>query len=192
MSSLEEVARAVEVFRTAGNPQVVLLHCVSNYPADPADSNLRAMETMETAFDLPVGYSDHTSGIEVALAAVALGACVLEKHLTLDRSLPGPDHRASLEPDDFAALVKGVRIVERALGHGRKEPCLSEANTREVARKSLVASQDIAAGTALTGAMISIKRPGTGLAPALRDEFLGRVARCNIPAGALFTLEMFV
>lgn len=192
MSSLEEVERAVEIFRAEGNPLVVLLHCVSNYPADPADSNLRAMQTMETAFNLPVGYSDHTSGIEVSLAAVALGACVIEKHLTLDRSLPGPDHRASLEPNDFAALVNGVRIVESALGHGRKEPCPSEGNTRDVARKSLVAAQDIGAGTALTAAMIAIKRPGTGLAPALRDELVGRVSRCNIPTGALFTLEMFL
>jgi N,N'-diacetyllegionaminate synthase len=192
MSSLEEVRQAAEVFQAANNRQLVLLHCVSNYPADPADSNLRAMQTMETAFGLPVGYSDHTEGIEVALAAVALGACVIEKHLTLDRSLPGPDHRASLEPDDFAALVKGVRIVERARGEGRKEPCPSEANTRDVARKSLVASQDVAAGAALTAAMISIKRPGTGLAPALRDKLVGRVARDKIPAGTLFTLEMLL
>ena len=190
MSRLSEVDVAVRTIQEAGNPSVVLLHCVSNYPADPADANLRAMRTMGMAFGVPVGYSDHTPGIEVTLAAVALGACVIEKHFTLSHNLTGPDHKASLEPDELGALVRGVRIVEAALGHGRKEPAISEANTAAVARKSLVAARDIPAGTVLTQELIAIKRPGTGLAPAARPYLLGRTARVFIPCGTLLTLEM--
>lgn len=190
MSYLGEVELAVRTVEEAGNRQFVLLHCVSNYPADPADTNLRAMNTMATAFGLPVGYSDHTLGLEISLAAVALGACVIEKHITLDRSMPGPDHNASLEPDELAALVKGIRIVEAALGDGRKEPAASEANTAAVARKSLVAAKDVPAGTTLTEELIAIKRPGTGLPPAMRGQLVGRTMRVSIPAGTLLTLEM--
>lgn len=190
MSYLSEVDEAVRVIRNAGCDQLVLLHCVSNYPADPADANLRAMRTLETAFGVPVGYSDHTLGIEVAIAAVALGACVIEKHFTLDRNLPGPDHRASLEPDELAALVRGVRTAEAALGHGRKEPAASEVNTAAAARRSLVAARDIPAGTTLTEELIAIKRPGIGLPPAMRSHLVGRHVRMLVPAGALLTLEM--
>jgi N-acetylneuraminate synthase/N,N'-diacetyllegionaminate synthase len=190
MSTLEEVRTAVTTLRTHGNTALALLHCVSNYPAAPEDANLRAMQTMRDAFDVPVGFSDHSLGIEIALAAAALGACVLEKHLTLDRTLPGPDHTASLEPADFAAMVSGVRNIERALGHGRKEPAASEANTSAVARRSLIAARAIASGEVLGPDSIVIKRPGTGLAPALRAEVLGRKARVNIPAGTLLTWEM--
>jgi N,N'-diacetyllegionaminate synthase len=190
MASMSEVETAVRAVESTGNEEMILLHCVSNYPANPTDVNLRAMETMKQGLGKPVGYSDHTAGIEVALAAVALGACVIEKHLTLDRNLPGPDHRASLEPTEFARMVEGIRIVETALGSGRKEPAASEANTAAVARKSLVAAQNIAAGTELTEEMIAIMRPGTGLPPAMRPQLLGRVARTNIPAGTLLALEM--
>jgi len=190
MSHLEEVKAAVEATEKAGNRQVVLLHCLSNYPADPAEANLRAMRTMLAALDQPVGYSDHTPGIEVALAAVALGACVIEKHFTLDRNLPGPDHRASLEPVELAAMVRGIRIVEASLGHGRKEPAPSEADTAAVARKSLVAAQDIPAGTTLTEEMMVAKRPGTGLPPSMRDSFVGRQARRDIRSGTLLSGEM--
>ena len=190
MSYLGEVETAVRTIEEVGNHDFVLLHCVSNYPADPSDVNLRAMQTLATAFDVPVGYSDHTLGIEVAIAAVALGACVIEKHFTLDRGLPGPDHRASLEPAELVALVRGIRTVEAALGHGRKEPAASEANTAAVARRSLVAAQEIPAGAVLTEELIAIKRPGTGLPPAMRPYLIGRTARTTIPAGALLTLEM--
>ncbi len=190
MSYLGEVEVAVQTVEEAGNYALVLLHCVSNYPANPADVNLRAMQTMAMAFGVPVGYSDHTPGIEVALAAVALGACVIEKHFTLDRSLPGPDHRASLEPDELMALVRGIRTVEAAMGHGHKEPAASEANTAAVARKSLVAARDIPAGMKLIEELIAIKRPGTGLPPAMRPYLIGRTARTTIPAGTLLTLEM--
>jgi sialic acid synthase SpsE len=168
-----------------------LLQCVSNYPANPADINLRAMQTMANAFHVPVGYSDHTLGIEISLAAVALGACMIEKHITLDRSLPGPDHQASAEPAELAALISGIRRVEASLGDGRKQPSASEANTAAVARKSLIAACDIPAGASLTEIMVAIKRPGTGLPPAMREHLIGRVARAPIPAGTLLSLDMF-
>ncbi len=190
MAYLGEVEAALRVIREAGNPDLVLLHCVSNYPADPADVNLSAMGTMAAAFGVPVGYSDHTLGIEVPIAAVALGACMIEKHLTLDRSLPGPDHRASLEPEELTAMVRGIRVVESAIGHGRKEPAASEASTAAVGRKSLVASRNIPAGTELTLDLIAIKRPGTGLPPAMREHLIGRRAQVDIPADSLITLEM--
>jgi N-acetylneuraminate synthase len=190
MSHLAEVAETVRVIRDAGNGQIVLLHCVSDYPADPKEANLRAMLTMAEAFGVPVGYSDHTPGIEVALAAVALGACVIEKHFTLSRSLPGPDHQASLEPQELAALVQGIRRVEAALGHGRKEPTPSEADTAAVARRSLVAARDISIGKTLTPELIAIKRPGTGLPPALINQVIGRIAARDIPAGTVLRLEM--
>jgi N-acetylneuraminate synthase len=192
MSYLSEVDEAVRVIRNAGCRQLLLLHCVSNYPAAPDDANLRAMETMMRAFQVPVGYSDHTPGIEVSLAATALGACVIEKHFTLDKNLPGPDHRASLEPSELAALIKGVRTVEAALGHGEKRPAASEVNTAAVARRSLVAAQDINAGTVVTREMIAIKRPGTGLPPAMHSYLVGRTTRTNIPADTLISLEMLV
>lgn len=191
MSYLGEVEQALRVIYASGNRKVILLHCVSNYPAEPADTNLRAMQTMATAFGIPVGYSDHTLGIEVALAAVALGACVIEKHFTLDRTLPGPDHGASLEPNELSALVKGIRTVEAALGNGRKEPAASEANTAMVARRSLVAAYDIPSGTIFTEQHISIKRPGTGLPPSMREYLVGRRTRTMIPADTLLTLELF-
>ena len=190
MSYLGEVEAAVRTIEEAGNHDFVLLHCVSNYPADPVDVNLRAMRTLATAFGVPVGYSDHTLGIGVAIAAVALDACVIEKHFTLDRGLPGPDHRASLELGELTVLVQGIRTVEAALGHGRKEPAASEANTTAVARKSLVAARDIPAGAVLTKEMIAIKRPGTGLLPAMRSYLVGRTVRQTISAGTLLSLEM--
>ena len=190
MASIGEVEAAVQTIRATGNPSLVLLHCVSNYPTDPVDVNLRAMQTMAAAFGVPVGFSDHTLGIEVALAAVALGACVIEKHFTLDRHLPGPDHQASLEPQELASLVQGIRKVEAALGHGRKEPAASEARIAAVARKSLVAIQDIKAGTILTEELIASRRPGTGIAPGMRSHLIGRTARCFIPAGTAIAWEM--
>jgi N-acetylneuraminate synthase len=190
MSYLGEVEVAVRTIEKTGNHDFVLLHCVSNYPADPADANLRAMHTLATAFGVPVGYSDHTPGIEVAIAAVALGACVIEKHFTLDRTLPGPDHRASLEPDELAALVRGIRIVEAALGHGRKEPAASEADTATAARRSLVAAHDIPSGTTLTDDLIAIKRPGTGLPPSMQSHLVGRTVQTDVPAGTLLAWEM--
>ncbi len=192
MAYLDEVRTAVSTIEKTGNRDLVLLHCVSNYPANPADANLRAMITMAEAFDVPVGYSDHTLGIEVSLAAVALGACAIEKHFTLDRSLPGPDHRASVEPDELTALVRGIRKVEAALGHGRKEPSASEIKMTAVARRSLVAAREIPVGSTITEGLIAIRRPGTGLPPAMLGQVLGRKAKQDIPAGTLLSLEMLV
>lgn len=190
MANLGEVEAAVDSIEAAGGRQYVLLHCVSNYPAAAADVNLRAMAAMSAAFQAPVGYSDHTEGLEVSLAAVALGACVIEKHFTLDRRLPGPDHAASLEPGELAALVRGIRLVESALGQGRKRPAASEASTAAVARKSLVAAEAIPAGAVITERHLAIRRPGGGLPPALRDQLLSRTARCDIPAGTVIKWDM--
>ena len=146
MSTLGEVETAVDTIRENGNPAIVLLHCVSQYPAPYEASNLYAMSTLAQAFSVPTGFSDHTMGIEIALAAVALGARVIEKHLTLDRDLPGPDHRASAAPEEFKAMVAGIRKVEAALGDGIKRPAACESDVRTVARKSLVAAVNIPAG----------------------------------------------
>lgn len=188
MSYLSEVDEAVRVIRDAGNDQndqLVLLHCVSNYPADPADANLRAMRTMATAFQVPVGYSDHTPGIEVALAAVALGACVIEKHFTLERNLPGPDHRASLEPHELQALVVGIRTIELALGNGAKQPARSEAGNRVIVRRSLAAAFDIPEGTVLSSDMLKALRPATGISPALVEHVVGGRIRRSLTSGQL-------
>jgi len=191
MSELSELIEAVSVLNTAGCENPVLLHCVSNYPAVPSEVNLRAMQTMRSAFDVPVGFSDHTKGIDVAIAAVALGACVIEKHFTLDRTLFGPDHRASLEPAELRGLVRSIRRVESALGSGRKVPAPSEIETAKVARRSLVAARDIPAGATLERAMVVMRRPGTGLSPAMIDTVLGRRAVRDIAAGTLLDARMF-
>ena len=191
MSELSELIEAVSVLNTAGCENTVLLHCVSNYPADPAEVNLRAMQTMRSAFDLPVGFSDHTEGIDVALAAVALGACVIEKHFTMDRTLPGPDHRASLEPAELRDLVRSIRRVETALGNGRKVPTVSELETAKVARRSLVAARDIPAGATLERDMVVMRRPGTGMSPAMLNTLLHRQVKRDIAAGTLLDVDMF-
>ena len=191
MSELAEVIEAVSVLHAAGCESLILLHCVTDYPANPNEVNLRAMQTLRAAFNLPVGFSDHTEGIDVALAAVALGACVIEKHFTLDRSLPGPDHRASLEPVELRQLVKSIRRIEAALGNGRKVPSQSEIETAKVARRSLVAGRDIAAGATLEREMIVLRRPGTGLPPATLATLVGRRTVRNIDAGTLLHEDMF-
>jgi N-acetylneuraminate synthase len=151
--------------RLALERHVTLLHCVTQYPAPPEAVNLRAMDTMATAFGLPVGYSDHTLGIEVSIAAVARGAVVIEKHFTLDRSLPGPDHAASLEPAELKQLVASIRSVERALGSPIKRPAAAEMANRPVARRSVVAARAIHRGEVFTAAMLAAKRPGHGISP---------------------------
>jgi N-acetylneuraminate synthase len=189
MSTLAEVETALGALAGC---EVTLLHCVSNYPAQPADVNLRAMLTMRSAFGVAVGYSDHTLGSEVAIAAAALGAEVIEKHLTLDRTLPGPDHAASLEPQEFRAMVAAIRNVQAALGDGQKIPAASEAAMAVVARKSVIVVADLAAGAVLGAAALAIRRPGTGLAPALLPQAIGRRTRHAITAGTPLTWEMLV
>jgi N-acetylneuraminate synthase len=155
---------------------VTLLHCTSDYPAIADEINLKAMDTLAQAFDLPVGFSDHSEGIAIAIAAVGRGAVMIEKHLTLDRSMPGPDHVASIEPGDFKAMVSGIRLVERALGDGRKVPMPSELKTMPIARKSLVARGPIKRGERFNADTLTVKRPGTGVSPVLYWEYIGRTA----------------
>lgn len=185
MSYLGEVERAIRVIRKTGCGEIVLLHCVSNYPADPFDANLRSMQTMASAFQVLVGYSDHTEGIEVALAAVALGACVVEKHITLDRNLPGPDHRSSMEPYTFKDLVSKIRVVEAALGSGYKVPAPSEAENRQVVRRSLALRQTIKAGETLRRDVLTALRPATGIPPDCIDVVVGRRLVHSLPIGSI-------
>jgi len=180
MSTLGEVEEAVQVLQAAGAIQLTLLHCVTEYPAPYAEVNLRAMQTLKSAFGLPVGYSDHTSGIEIAIAAVALGAEVIEKHFTLDRSLPGPDHSASLEPVELRQMVTAIRHVEAALGTGIKAPAPCELPNISVARKSVVAARTLPAGHQLATGDLEIKRPGNGLAPKLLPALIGRTLRASV------------
>jgi len=156
--------------------KVTLLHCTTEYPAPFEEVNLRAMETMRAAFGLPVGLSDHTPGIAVPIAAVALGAVVIEKHFTLDKNLPGPDHKASLEPEELKAMVAAIRNIEKALGNGQKAPTPSELKNRDIARKSLVAAKPIKKGNFFSQENIAIKRPGTGHPPMLYWTLLSRTA----------------
>lgn len=192
MADAAEVATAVDTIAAAGLRDLILLHCLSNYPADPAEANLRAMAAMREAHGVPVGFSDHTDGVAVALAAVALGACVIEKHFTLDRALPGPDHRASIEPDELTALVQGIRTVERALGDGRKLAQPSELENRAVIRKSLVAARDLTAGEAIKAGDLAAVRPGTGLSPAMASQIVGRRLRIAVPIGTPIAWDMLV
>src|SRR5580704_11698613 len=180
MSTLGEVQEAVQVLRGAGASELTLLHCVTEYPAPYAEVNLRAMQTLKRAFDLPVGYSDHTPGIDIAIAAAALGAEVIEKHFTLDRSLPGPDHAASLEPDELQKMVTAIRHVELALGTGIKTPAPCELPNMSVARKSVVAARTLPKGHQLATGDLEIKRPGTGLAPKLLPTLIGRTLRASV------------
>jgi N-acetylneuraminate synthase len=190
MSKLGEVEAALDTINRTGNHDLVLLHCVSDYPAQPRDVNLWAMKTMARAFRVPVGFSDHTMGIEVSLAAVAIGAIVIEKHFTLDRALPGPDHQASSVPEELKNLVRGIRVVESALGTGRKQPVASEKEIAQVVRRSLVAATDIPAGTVLADHMIAIRRPGTGLSPEKKKEIIGKRLKVALSAGTLLRWEI--
>lgn len=180
MCLLEEVAAAIEILEQAGMLQedITLLHCTTEYPAPLAAVNLRAMQTLRKAFPhvAGIGYSDHTRGITVPIAAVALGACLIEKHFTLDRTLEGPDHQASLEPDELKSMVAGIRETELVLGTGGKYPQNAELANRDIARKSIVASRDILRGEEFSADNITTKRPGTGISPMLWDQVIGTKA----------------
>jgi len=189
MGTLAEVGEAVEAIRKAGVHDIAIFHCVSNYPAPPEEVNLRAMETMRAAFSVPVGYSDHTLGIEASVAAVAAGANLIEKHFTLDCSLPGPDHKASLEPAALKQMVDGIRLVEKMLGTGKKQPSEAEIEVAKVVRRSVVARQDLPAGTVLEPGMLDLRRPGTGIPPAQIDTLYGLQVRVNVPAGTMIRKE---
>jgi N,N'-diacetyllegionaminate synthase len=192
MATLAEITEAVQVvgarraelglIRPLGEVLTVL-HCTSNYPAAPGDVNLRAMQTIAAATGLPVGYSDHTLGVAVSTAAVALGASVIEKHFTLDKNLPGPDHQASLTPQELATLVEQIRTVEASLGHAEKKPTASELPVRELVRRSVTTRVDLPAGSVIGDAQVCLLRPGTGIPPRDLGAITGRRVRFAIPAG---------
>lgn len=177
MSTLDEVRAAVSVLEGNGSDDITLLHCTTQYPAPFEDVNLNAMLTLRSEFGRAVGYSDHTRGIEVPVAAVAMGASVIEKHFTLDRSMEGPDHKASLEPEELKAMVQAVRNVEQALGNGRKEPSPSERGNISIVRKSIVAKCSIKKGDAFTEENLTVKRPGNGISPMRWHEMIGKQAK---------------
>ena len=183
MSVLGEIEKALEVLEHVGTPRerITLLHCTTEYPAPVGEINLRAMETLLQAFPgiAGVGYSDHTQGIHIPVAAAAMGACVIEKHFSLDRNMEGPDHKASLEPDELASMVRAIRDVERARGDGIKRPTDSELSNIRVARKSLVAARPIQKGEVFSEENLTVKRPGTGVSPLLWDDYIGRTALRN-------------
>lgn len=190
MATMGEIETAIDVFEQAGTPRanMTVLHCTTEYPTPMIEVNLRAMQSIHAAFGVAVGYSDHTSGIEVAIAAVALGASVIEKHFTLDRNLPGPDHKASLDPEELKAMVAAIRNMELALGDGIKRLTPSEVRNKTVARKSLVASQPIKSGELFNAQNITTKRPGTGISPMRWDEIIGCVAPRDFSADELIEL----
>ena len=176
MCTLSEIETAIGVLHSNGQNKITVLHCNTEYPTPMVDVNLRAMQTIGTAFDVEVGYSDHTLGIEVPIAAVALGARVIEKHFTLDRSMEGPDHKASLEPDELKQMVSSIRNIEKALGSTIKQPTKSELKNKDIARKSIVADSNIKKGDILTVDNITVKRPGTGISPMLWYDVIGTAA----------------
>ena len=181
MSTLGEIEEAIDVIENAGTPRskIIALHCTSEYPAPINEVNLKAMLTISNSLKINVGYSDHTEGISIAIAAVAMGAKIIEKHLTLDRSMEGPDHIASIEPKDFKEMSSQIRKIESALGDGLKQPTQSELKNILVVRKSLVAAVDIKKGDLLTDKNIAIKRPGTGISPMNIGEYINKKAAKN-------------
>ena len=181
MSTLGEIEEAIDVIENAGTPRskITALHCTSEYPAPINEVNLKAMLTISNSLKINVGYSDHTEGISIAIAAVAMGAKIIEKHLTLDRSMEGPDHIASIEPKDFKEMSSQIRKIESALGDGQKQPTQSELKNILVVRKSLVAAIDIKKGDLLTYKNIAIKRPGTGISPMNIGEYLNKKSAKN-------------
>ena len=181
MAIMEEIGSALQILENSGTPKnsITVLHCTTEYPTPMPEVNLKAMLAIRDNFGVKVGYSDHTLGIEVAIAAVAIGATVIEKHFTLDRNLPGPDHKASLEPSELKSMVVAIRNIEVALGDGIKRPTPSETKNIAVVRKSIIASKSIQLGEVFTTKNLTTKRPGTGISPMRFDEVLGKKARRN-------------
>jgi N-acetylneuraminate synthase/N,N'-diacetyllegionaminate synthase len=191
MADMVDVADALETIAGAGDPPVALFHCVSAYPARPDDANLRAIATLRGAFGVPAGWSDHTLGLEMPIAAVALGADLVEKHVTLDRGMAGPDHAASLEPAELARMVEAIRMVEAARGSGEKVPVAAEREVAAVARRSLHWSEDLAAGAIVTTADLVALRPGSGIAPRELPALVDRRLAHAVVAGSLVARDDF-
>lgn len=176
MSTMQEVGEAVKILKNRGTGEIILLHCTTEYPTPYQDVNLNAMITLKKEFDCEVGYSDHTQGIEIPIAATAMGAVVIEKHFTLDRNMEGPDHKASLEPNELAAMINAIRNIELAMGSGEKKPAESELGNLMVARKSIIAASDIKKGEILNEKNLTTKRPGNGISPMQWYDVLGTTA----------------
>jgi len=185
MATLGEVKEAINAIKKSGNNKIILLHCTSNYPCPPEETNLRAILTLKKDFRLLVGYSDHTLGVIVPMLAVAIGAVIIEKHFTLNRNLFGPDHKASLEPNELKEMVNLIRKTEKILGSNIKKPTLSEKKVRKIVRKSIVAKVDILKGTKIREDMLIIKRPGTGIKPKYFEKIIGRKSKKNISKDSL-------
>lgn len=190
MATLEEVKNAVNAIYSEGNKQVIVLHCTTNYPCSYGEVNLRAIKTLQHSLQCLVGYSDHSMGTLVAIAAVGMGAHVLEKHFTLDRTMTGPDHQASLEPDELTSLIKEIRKVETILGSPKKQPTQTEKQIIPVVRKSLIANTFIHQGKKITSDMIVIKRPGTGISPSELNTVIGKKAMIDIQQDDIITKNM--
>lgn len=190
MCDMSELRDAVEAITAAGFPKnrLTILHCNTEYPTPFEDVNLKAMLSIADEFKVPVGYSDHTTGIEVPVAAVALGATIIEKHFTLDRNMEGPDHKASLEPEELMAMVSSIRNIEKALGSGVKKASPSELKNKSIARKSIVAAKNIKAGETFTEQNLTVKRPGTGISPMQWDKVIGQKARRSFDSDELIEL----
>jgi N,N'-diacetyllegionaminate synthase len=188
MATLKEVETAIKIIKSIGNNQIIVLHCTTNYPCPFEEVNLQAMKTMMKKLNVLVGYSDHTNGIQVPIMAATLGACLIEKHFTLDRNMPGPDHKASLEPNELKEMVEAVRKVDLVLGSEIKRPNKSEKLMMKDVRKSIVATTDIKKGDVLTEKNLAIKRPGTGLSPSLWCEILGKAAKRDFKNGELIKI----
>jgi len=188
MATLSEIEAALDILRGNGTSDIIVLHCNTEYPTPIEDVNLMAMNTIKNAFKVEIGYSDHTLGIEVPIAAVALGASVIEKHFTLDNTMEGPDHRASLEPDELKKMVDAIRNIEKALGNGVKKPSNSDKKNKDMARKSIVAQLVIKKGEMFTEDNLDIKRPGNGISPIRWDEVIGKVAKIDFKEDELIEL----
>ena len=189
--TMKELTKVVEIFKRNDNDKFIILHCNSIYPTPYDKVHLNIMNRYRDEFDCIVGFSDHTLGIELPIAAVALGANIIEKHFTLDRDLPGPDHRSSLEPEELRSMITGIRKVESALGNGIKRPSNNELEIAKVARKSLIVAKDLKQGTILTKNMIVIQRPGTGLSPSMLDFVVGRRITKDVKMGSLLSMDLF-
>ena len=180
MANLGEIEEAIWAVEEEGNRDILLLHCISNYPTKIEDVNLRVIQTLNEAFKFPVGLSDHTLSTVIPAVAVALGACIIEKHFTLDKAMEGPDHKSSLEPEELKEMIKNIKEVEKALGNGIKKPTKEEEKIKKIVRKSIVAKVDIPKGSTIEEKMIEIKRPGNGISPKHIDKIIGSRVRVDI------------
>lgn len=194
MCNLKEVEKGLSSILSASpdrtcRSQIALLHCVSNYPADPAQTNLKAMDTMRSAFNVEIGYSDHTPGIIVPIGAVSRGATIIEKHFTLNKDMDGPDHKASLEPKELKEMIKNIRLIESCLGTGIKEPTIDELKTAKALRKSIVASKDLSSGDTISENSVCFKRPGTGYPPEALEYLQGLKLTTNVKKDELITKD---